>query len=72
MDEDPIVAPVTGMQQGAIPVDPVTTDVQQNTSPMFPPRIQEPEIATPVAPALEETQPTGGAMTGIEAEGVQR
>ena len=72
MDADPIVAPVTGMQQGAIPVDPGTTDIQQNTSPMFPPRIQEPDVVTPVAPALEETQPTGGAMTGIEAEGVQR
>jgi len=73
-DKPPVVAPVSG--PGPVPVTsagPVTTgpgspDVRENTSPMFPPRVQEPDLEQAgMEPEAEPANPDVGINTGIEA-----
>ena len=63
-DAAPIVAPPTAI---SVP------QPQQNTSPMFPPRVQEPDLQPQEQPAMDDLQPgpDAGINDGIEAEGVQ-
>lgn len=67
MDAAPIVAPPP--QAIAQPIEPV----QQNTSPMFPPRVQEPDIEEQEMPPVDAIAPgmNEGLNEGIEAQGVQ-
>lgn len=68
MDRAPIVAEPGSFVDG--PVQPV---VQQNTSPMFPPRVQEPDVEQVPDTGLHpmDAGPGQGINEGIEAGGVQ-
>lgn len=79
--QDQDVAPIIAAPPGQIPeaiVQPeeqqvLQPEVTQNTSPMFPPRVQDPELQDPPEPDIIEpiTNPETGINEGIEAEGVQ-
>lgn len=68
----PMMPPISNhdMQAGMM----AQPEVQQNTSPMFPPRVQEPDLTPPdepMATPMMEQGPGAGMAQGIEAPGVQ-
>lgn len=69
-DAPPIVAPGVAMP-GTSPKVAPGFDVQQNTSPMFPPRANPERLEPPVVDEANMVQPDEGINEGIEAEGVQ-
>ena len=65
-DTPPIIAaPQAAQVAEQVPVEPM----QENTSPMFPPRVQEPDIEEQVEPAMDAItpEPDAGINAGIEA-----
>ena len=46
-------------------------DVQKNTSPMFPPRVQEPDLAPPLESQINGAEMPENGMEGIEQAGIQ-
>jgi hypothetical protein len=72
-DAPPIVAAPAGLSGEGLPTNQGTAEQPvQNTSPMFPPRVQEPDIKGIDEPAMEDLgKPSNGINRGIEAEGVQ-
>ena len=62
--------PPVFLENGGVPA--VTPEVKQNTSPQFPPRVQNPEGEAPVAPPMDAAdQGDVGVNRGIEEAGVQ-
>jgi hypothetical protein len=69
-DAAPIIAPIAVAVNA--PTEQVAPEVQQNTSPMFPPRVQEPDIEKQIPP-MDAAMPEAdeGLNQGIEAPWVQ-